>query len=210
MTSPDTTLDTAQDPPQFQLGGDLTYQQATGMRGARYDVDEDRAFAGDQVAYATLADLPDLAASPHWEDRVRAEVLRERTKIVLPDQFPCIYETADSPTKADHKYPAPSAWVVSPDVDMLTRLLPIYQEAWDAYTSQWGPQSRRTFAVGALDGLSPRSVYLPGTTIEQVMAQTMYTHTGIYQRAPEHIKAMHPQHAGWMADRAARIAAMAG
>lgn len=205
MTSPDTT----QARPEFRLGGDLTYKPTGANPGSpRYDVDEARAFAGDQVAYATLTDLPDLASSPHWEDRVRAEVLRERTKIVLPDQFPCIYETADSPHQAGVKYPKPSPWVVSPDIDMLTELLPTYQEAWDAYTAQWGEKSRRTFAVGRLDGLSTRGVYLPGTTPEQVMGHTMLVHTGIYRHAPEHIKAMHPQHASWVAAQAERIAAM--
>lgn len=206
MTSPDTNASQ----PTFELGGALSYAPSTGSLADRYDVDEDRSFSDDPVAYATLSDIADLAASPHWEDRIRAEVLRERTKITLPDQFPCIYETADSPRKAGHKYPAPSAWVVSPDIDMLTALLPLYQEVWDAYTSQWGPNSRRTFAVGHLDGLSPRGVYLPGTTVEQVMGRTMQTHTDFYRRAPEHIKVMHPQHASWTADRAARAASMAG
>lgn len=178
---------------------ELVYEPTrAGIDTGRYDVSTPRyGFDSDPVAAAGVTELARLATSPHWQDRVRAEVLRQEVKITLPDAFPCIYETADSPTQAGLKYPRPKPWVVSPDIEMLTALLPDYQELWDSYTSQWGPGSRRLFAVGRLDGLSPRGVYRPGTTPERVIGSTMLTHTGLYGRAPERLRRMHPQHAQW-------------
>lgn len=186
----------------------LVYQPTTaGLDAGRYDVSyPGREFRDDLVALAVFPDLPVLASSPHWEDRVRAEVLRQRLRVTLPDQFPCIYETADSPNQRRHPNPQPHPWVISPDLDMLTALLPDYQDLWDSYTSQWGDDSRRTFAVGRLDGLKPHGVYRPGTTPEQVIGSTMLTHERMYHRAPERLRAMHPRHADWEADRAAQAA----
>jgi hypothetical protein len=186
---------------------DLAYTPTTvGIDTGKYDVGQFANYRGDTVSEATVRNLADLATSEHWEDRIRAEVLRERIEIRLPDQFPCIYETADSPSRAGLAHPRPNPWVISPDIDMLHALLDDYQELWDAYTSQWGEKSRRTFAVGRLDGLKPHGVYRPGTTPEQVIGSTMLTHTDMYGRAPERLRAMHPQHATWVADRERRMA----
>lgn len=186
----------------------LNYQPTTaGLDTGRYDVAATDAWGADAVTSASVDDLPRLADSPHWEDRIRAEVLRRNLAIRLPDQFPCIYETADSPTKSAHMHKRPTAWVISPDLDMLRALLDDYQELWDAYTSQWGATSRRTFAVGRLDGLTPHGVYGPGTTPEQVIGATMLTHSDMYARATERLRAMHPLHAQWAADAAHRSSA---
>lgn len=116
---------------------------------------------------------------------MRAEVLRRHTAITLPDQFPALYERLDSPHQQGVSRSRPHAWVVSSDIAMLEELLPRYQELWDAYTAQWGPDSRRLFAVGRLDGLSPNRVYLPGTSPEQVLTQTLRTHTDMRPKAPD-------------------------
>lgn len=186
----------------------LVYQPDTaGLDVGRYNVNHPgREFRDDLIAASDFPDLPALASSPHWEDRVRAEVLRQRLRVSLPDQFPCIYETVDSPNRQRHLTPQPHPWVISPDLEMLTSLLPDYQELWDSYTSQWGDSARRTFAVGRLDGLKPNGVYRPGTTPEQVIGSTMLTHEDMYRRAPERLRAMHPRHADWDAARAARTA----
>lgn len=76
----------------------------------------------------------------------------------------------------DRDQPRPFPWVVSPDENMLQELLPLYQELWDCYTSQWGPQSRRVMVFGHLNGLSPHGVYLPGITKEQIIVRTIIMH----------------------------------
>lgn len=171
---------------------------AAGLDLHRYDIDA-RLFRNDSVAQGTAADIHPLASSPDWEDRIRAEVLRSSLSITLPDQFPCIYETADSPNHMRHraKLAKPFAWVVSPDFDLLNAVLADYQELWDGYTAQWGPSARRTMAIGRLDGLSTHGVYRPGTTPEQVLGRTMLTHSDMYRHASERLKQMHPQHAVW-------------
>lgn len=175
----------------------IRYSPSTvGLDLGLYDLSLRDSLRDDVVASATIDDLAELARSPHWEDRIRAEHLRDRTTITLPDQFPCIFETPDSPNRADLKYQFPFARVVSPDMDMLVELLPDYQELWDSHTSQWGPGSRRIMAVGRLDGLSPRGVYRPGTAPSQVIGHTMQVHN-MYRRAPERLKEMHPQHEQW-------------
>ncbi|KQU35792.1 hypothetical protein [Rhodococcus sp. Leaf233] len=177
---------------------DLRYEPNTvGIDSGDYRLDERGGFAEDWVSAATMADLPSLAQSPDWEDRLRAEILRQRTRITLPEAFPCIYEVAESPTKAKALHPRPQPWVVSPDEGMLAELLPLYQELWDHQTRQWGPGSRRVFALGHLDGLSPRRVYRRGTTVAQVIGGTMLVHTDLYRTAPEHLRALHPMHEVW-------------
>jgi hypothetical protein len=172
-------------------------------------------FNSDPVARMGVEDLAGLATSPDWEDRVRGAWLKNRLEVTLPDGFPCIYERVDSPNHLRNGVPNPHAkpfaWVVSPDITMLENVLDDYQLAWDSYTSQWGPSSRRLLAVGRLDGLSAYGVFRPGTTPEQVIAKTLITHDGMYRRVPERLQAMHPQHAQWMHDREAqqqRIAAL--
>lgn len=175
----------------------LHYSPSGGESRPKYDTSQWRCFREDPVAEASAADLDRLATSPHWEDRVRAEVLRQHLRVELPAQFPCIYETSDSPRRAGAMSPSPQPWVVSPDIEMLTVLLPAYQQLWDSYTSQWGPRSRRTFTVGRLDGLSAHGVYRPGVTPDQVIAATMVIHDGMYRRAPQHLRKLHPMHATW-------------
>lgn len=177
---------------------DLRYEpNPVGIDSGDYRLDERRGFDEDWVSETSLADLPALAQSPDWEDRLRAEILRQRTRITLPDGFPCIYEVADSPHQANVLHPRPRPWVVSPDEGMLAELLPLYQEMWDHQTRQWGPGSRRVFAFGHLDGLSPRRVYRRGTTAAQVIGGAMLLHTDLYRTAPEHIRALHPMHKVW-------------
>ncbi len=181
---------------------DLRYVPlAVGHDLGRYDLRTGRLFAGDEVMSTPIDDMVALSRSTHWEDRVRAELLRDNYEIVLPDGFPCLFETPNSPKQSGHQHPKPKPWVVSPDIAMLEALLPDYQELWDSYTSQWGPDRRRVFAVGRLDGLSTSGIYRPGTTPEQVIGSTMLTHTDMYRRAPERLRAMHPMHATWTAGR---------
>lgn len=177
---------------------DLRYEPNTmGIDSGDYRLDERGGFAEDWVGATTIADLPALAQSPDWEDRLRAEILRQRTRITLPDGFPCIYELAESPSRSNTLHPRPRPWVVSPDEEMLAELLPVYQELWDHQTRQWGPGSRRVFALGHLDGLSPRRVYRLGTTAAQVVGATMLAHTDLYHTAPEHIRVLHPMYNVW-------------
>lgn len=163
-------------------------------------------FRGDDVVVDAVLEpaniletAHELAQSPRWEDRLRAEALRQAAaeRITLPNGFPCIYEPADSPRHADSKYPRAFVWVISPDEAMLHELLPLYRELWAAYEAQWPNSAHRTFRFGRLDRLSVTSVYRPGTTVQQVIGSTMLTHTDMYRTAPAHLKAMHPQHEQW-------------
>lgn len=152
-------------------------------------------FDGDPVTCMSLDDVPRLAASADWRDRVRAEQIIQTDKVFLPDGFPCIFETEDSPNqnrspRTKHRSSmAYRAWVVSPDEDMLKELLPDYQALWDddilVRNAHWGPSARRLFAVGTLDGLLPSSVYRPGTTPVQVLRATIALHTF---RVPEFLR----------------------
>lgn len=180
----------------------LHYKPSTaGFDMGKYDMTLSGVFGSDVVTDYTQHDLPRLMASDNWEDRIRAEILRSRLSPTLPDQFPCIYETADSPSHSRHLNKRPHPWVVSPDIDMLQALLPDYQELWDSYTARWGESARRTMTVGRLDGLSPRGVYRPGATPAQVIGTTMLTHTDMCAKAPERLRAMHPQYERWQAAR---------
>jgi hypothetical protein len=184
----------------------LSYAPSTALRdNHRYDlanVNTALPFRDDDtIESAAAAELPPLetlllSLSPRWEDRIRAAVLRleQHQSLALPDGFPCIYEPADSPRNEGVLRPRPHAWVVSPDEGMLHTLLPLYRELWAAYENQWPHSPNRTFEVGRLDGLKPYSVYRPGTTPEQVIGETMITHTDIYRTAPEHLRRMHPLH----------------
>ena len=170
----------------------------SGLDTHQFKTDFNANYTDDPVNAMGIDDLAVLAASPNWEDRVRAQVLHNRVKITLPDQFPCIYETPDSPSgmRFGRNYRL-HAWVISPDIDMLHTLLPDYQEVWDAYHSQWGPSSRRLMAVGRADGLAPHSVYRPGTTPDQVISNTLLTHDGMYHLMPDRFKKLHPRHELW-------------
>ena len=145
-----------------------------------------------------------LSLSTNWEDRIRAAAMRNSmiTPVTLPDGFPCIYEPASSPHNKGRLRPRDHAWVKSADKAMLEELLPLYRELWAAYESGWPQATRRRFEIGALNGLSPYGVYRPGTTAAEVIGETMLTHTGMYATAPEHLKAMHPQHDQWTRPRA--------
>lgn len=173
----------------------LSYDGGRQMIGGvtRYDASEWRSFRDDPVRAATVDDLAVLSRSPRWEDRVRAEVLRRHIEVTLPDGFPCLYERADSPTRQRVLNPQPSPWVVSPDVEMLQALLPDYQRLWDSHTSQWGPESRRVFAVGLMDGLSPSGMYVPGSTPDDVIVATCLTH-GLRGRAPQDLRDRYDRH----------------
>lgn len=178
------------------MNGDLIYTPGTVMDNHRYEFDRWGRFDGDAVEDMSWDDIGALARSEDWQDRVRAKQLQESLIIRLPDQFPCIYETPDSPNL--QRYPDTGvhretndmrAWVVSPDEDMLNELLPDYQGLWDHHilecNSHWGPSSRRTFAVGKLDRLRPSSLYRPGTTAVQVLRATIATHSF---RVPEFLR----------------------
>lgn len=188
----------------MELGKDktLVYEPSkAGIDTGDYELLTSR-FSNDMVGDAEIEDLHYLAVSPDWQDRVRAEILRRDISITLPDGFPCIYETADSPNNSKSLNPRPQPWVVSPDTEMLHRLLPDYQELWDSYTSQWGSGSRRIFAVGLLDGVAPNRVHRPGTTPETVIGSTLLTHeAAMYATAPERLKRMHPLYKTWMQDK---------
>lgn len=192
---------------------DLTYTpSAAGYEDRKFVFDglnAARRFADDPVLHEArahdepLTEVQLLANSPHWQDRVRAKALLTsivRT-ITLPPGFPCIYEPADSPRKADHKYPEPFVWVASPDEEMLREVLPLYRELWASYESQWPTSPSRTFEVGRLDGISPHGVFRPGATPEDVIAATLITHSDMYRRAPEHLKKMHPMYDSWARHR---------
>lgn len=147
-----------------------------------------------------------LEASPHWQDRIRAKALHLNLadEVTLPDGFPCIFEPVDSPRNARHVNQRRFVWVASPDEDMLHELLPLYRELWAAYENQWPTTPNRSFVVGRLDGVSPYGVFRPGATPADVIGRTMLTHDGMYARAPEHLKRMHPRHEDWTRSRSAR------
>lgn len=183
----------------------LSYEpNNVGIDSGDYRLDERGAFSEDWVSQSSLADIVELSESPNWEDRLRAEIIRSRARITLPDGFTCIYETPGSPSQSGFKFPREKAWVVSPDEEMLADLLPVYQDLWDHHTRQWGDASRRVFALGYLNGLSPRRVYRPGTTVAQVIGGTMLLHTDFYQTAPDYIRAMHPMHDVWTGAKSSR------
>lgn len=175
---------------KIQGSSPITYRPNTaGIDTGRYNVtgilvDE---FRGDVVLESDIDDLAALAASESWEDRIRAEVLRNRLTITLPDQFPCLYETPDSRRRTDHR---PHPWVASPDMDMLVELLPDYQELWDRYTARRGLSHRRIFAVGRLDGIPPYRLYRPGVTAANVIGHAMLEVPEMYHTAPERLRAM--------------------
>lgn len=177
---------------------DIIYDPGTaGHDTGKYEITYGHRFALDTVGHLGLDAIAELSKSPHWQDRIRAEYLRHHRRVTLPDQFPCIYETPDSPNRAGTPMPDGFAWVTSPDEDLLHAVLADYQELWDCYTSQWGPNRRRIFEVGKLDGLSPHGVYRPGTTPEQVLATTMLLHEEMYRRAPLRIRKHHPMFEIW-------------
>lgn len=176
----------------------LTYKpNSAGIDTGTYDL-TDHSFRGDPVACQSLNEIAHFLTSDHWEDRIRAELLRQQRSVTLPDQFPCIYETEDSPNqRRSGAHFRLHAWVKSPDISLLRAVLDDYQELWDGYPAQWGPGARRTFAVGLHDGLSPYGVYRPGATPAQVIGSTMLTHPDMYRWASERLKRMHPNYPRW-------------
>lgn len=185
------------------MSSQINYKPTTGgIDTGEYDVRDRDGWRKDSVVRAGIEDLAALAHSSCWEDRVRAAVLLDRIEVTLPDQFPCLYEPAESPRRSGALRSQPFVWVASPDIDMLRALLPDYQELWDSYNAQWGPNSQQTFVVGRLDGVSPRGVYRPGATPEQVIGSTMLTHGDLYGRAPERLRRMHPMYEKWQAWKA--------
>jgi hypothetical protein len=162
---------------------------------SRYE--DDAMFQRSDLDDLPFLEVALLSYSPHWEDRIRAAVVREmvRDEITMPDGFPCIYEPAKSNRNA------PFVWVASADETMLQELLPLYRELWSAYEDQWPNTPNRVFEIGRLNNVSPHGIYRPGTTPEQVIGETMITHSDMYRRAPEHLKKLHPQHASWVESR---------
>lgn len=180
----------------------LNLRYDLGATDSAYRFRDDKVIA-DTTVYSNVDTIfhtiGELSISEDWQDRVRAEALREAAyrRITLPDHFPCIYD-------ANTTHEPARVWVVSADSDMLETLLPLYRELWDAYNSQWPEQPaerRRDFVFGYLDGISPRGMYRPGVTAEQVIGDTMLTHEGMYRLAPEHLRVMHPLHPQWMEQR---------
>jgi hypothetical protein len=154
----------------------IRYNPGTVGDSHRYDVSGYGYFDADDVAHMGFEDIAPCATSPCWEDRVRAAYLMKHIEVTLPDGFICLYETADSPNHSRNIVRRDDPWVVSPDADMLTALLPEYQWMWDGYTAKWGSGARRTFAVGPLDGVPAYQVYRPGTTVEDVLLSTARRH----------------------------------
>lgn len=180
---------------------DFTFNAANSLHPFRSDgVLQAAAGAEDPFVEMLL-----LEASPHWQDRIRAKVMHLTTAndITLPDGFPCIYEPADSPKNERVLNPRPLIWVASPDEGMLRELLPLYRELWESYENQWPSTPNRTFEVGRLNGVAPYGVFRPGATAADVIGRTMLTHDGMYARAPEHLKQMHPRHKDWTTPRPA-------
>lgn len=188
-------------------------RSSIGIDTHRYEIESVNAldrYPNDERIHAAIraphahAEVAILAASPNWEDRIRAIAVRAALSrdITLPDSFPCIFEPAGTPNVAAWPRTSPFPWVVSPDEAMLRELLPLYRELWAAYENQWPHTPNRHFEVGRLDGLSPAQVYRPGTLPSDVIGTTMLVHDGMYARAPEHLRAMHPLHAQWEAANA--------
>ena len=188
---------------------DLGYTPSTAMLDMKdYRLDSVgalRPFRNDSVLHSAagaenpLVELLLLEASPRWQDRIRAKALQLAlaNDVTLPDGFPCIYEPRDDRRSSARNY----VWVASPDEGMLHELLPLYRELWASYESQWPNSPNREFVVGRLDGVSPYKVFRPGATPADVIARTMLTHDGMYARAPEHLKQMHPRHKDWTRSR---------
>lgn len=117
----------------------LSYKpNSAGIDTGRYELSHHN-FRDDQVATWSLDEIAYFLTSDHWEDRIRAELLRQHRRVTLPDQFPCIYETEDSPNQQrSSAHFRLHAWVKSSDISLLHAVLDCYQELWDCYTSQWG------------------------------------------------------------------------
>lgn len=159
-------------------------------QGSTYETSPRNYPADPVLADADAGDLAALMSSPHWEDRIRARVLADRLteQITMPAGFPCIVEPEDSPRRAQVLRPQALIWVASPDEDMLTELLPLYQELWDGYHSQWSSPGR-VFRLDHRDDVTTSKIYRPGTTAAQVLLATVDLHGHeMFRRAPQHVK----------------------
>lgn len=159
----------------------IEYDPGTAGDNHRFDMSRPWGWNGDVATDMGHADILGLTLSDRWEDRVRAAYLLRNRPVYLPGEFPCIYEVADSPNQVRNgALGRPHAWVVSPDLDMLTALLPEYQAMWDDYVlvmhPWWGDTARRVFAVGHLPHLEPHQLYRPGTTVDDVLRLTANLH----------------------------------
>ncbi|WP_311245264.1 MULTISPECIES: hypothetical protein [unclassified Microbacterium] len=184
----------------------ISYQQSTVLYDTvQYTLENVNAlsrFRGDHVlvearnAEHPYLEMMMLAASPHWEDRIRAKALHldlDR-EITLPDDFPCIYEPADSPRRRSAHHAKPFVWVASADEALLHQVLPHYRELWDSHQAQWPHSPNREFVVGRLSGIEPYAVFRPGATIADVIGKTLLTHPDMYERAPKHLQEMSFRH----------------
>lgn len=164
----------------------------------RYDLTSSYPWRNDPVANMTLADVSALAASPHWEDRIRAAELVHSLRPTLPDQFPVLYERHDSPNNNRDGKVNPHArefnWVAHPVIDVLHDTLDAYQAIWDRYTDQWGPSARRVFAVGLRDGVSAHGVFTPEARTQDILSQAILTHGMLGVQPPETVAA----HRAWV------------
>lgn len=168
----------------------LNWTTSTAGDSHRYELGTYIGFRDDEVAAMGIDDIARLAQSPDWEDRLRGQYLLNHCKILLPDGFPCIFEPVDSPAQSHNgRLARVTPWVVSPDQDMLTDLLPEYQAMWDDYVlvqhHWWGPDARRTFVVGTLDELPSHGVFRVGTTVDDVLRKTANLHG---MRLPERLR----------------------
>lgn len=175
---------------------DLIFTPSTAVLDTReYELDGYSAWQGDPVSSMDATNLVALMESPHWQDRVRAAELMRRIKPTLPDQFPVIYERADSPSNNRDGVPNPHArefhWVKHPIIGVLHDTLAQYQAIWDAYTDQWGPGSRRLFAVGLRDQVSPYRVFRPEATTQDVLSGAFLTHRDMIGLQSVEVKAAH-------------------
>lgn len=190
---------------RYQPAGDYVADHRFGVRDLTVDrlFDGDPSFVNATRSPTPFVELQVLSTSPDWQDRIRAAAAQTwlRDSITMPDGFSCIYEPATSPSQRGYKYPRDMVWLASPDENMLHELLPLYRELWASYESQWRSTPERTYEVGRLDGVAPSRVYRPGTTVEQVIGDTMLTHDGMYRHAPEHLRRMHPLHEQYQAAR---------
>lgn len=168
---------------------------------AHWRFEGDPAFAdanGDLSEWIMLAGV--LARSDAWEDRVRARAILQAVRPTLPDAFPVIYETEESPNlrrswagpveipDPAYRSRAEHVWVAHPDHDLLVALLPEYQALWDAYTEQWGGAARRTFAVAPVDGVQVHSLYRPDTTADEILLSTRQLHGMPAAGLPERLR----------------------